>query len=408
MARKAPTRKPAKARAGEGSASARVAAPAEPLLQLSGIVGQAPAVEKLRTAQRLSRLPHALLFHGPAGVGKRTTAIALAAAILCEKAGPGEDACGRCQDCRLLEAGTHPDFHLIYKELAAFHDDPAVRDRKMQELSIDVVRGFLIAAAAGRSAHGRGKVFIVRDAETMSDSAQNALLKTLEEPPPKVTIILLAERPEELLPTTLSRCALVRFAPLPADFVSSRLAAAGVEAGEARFWASLAGGSVGAAMRLAKEDGLYAAKRTLLEKVAALGGGGNLSDALGKTTEKLAASAIEQAKADYGVDLSARLATRRGAAVVLQLLASACRDALRIRCAAQTQAGADGTPPISIVNADQTAEVQAIARRFRPEQLADVLEQLAEYETLLWRNVNPKTIWDNVAITLAAATPLAV
>jgi DNA polymerase III subunit delta' len=404
----------------------RPSAPPVPLLHLRDIVGQAPAVERLRKAIELSRLPHALLFWGPAGVGKQATAKALAAAMLCSgrstaangaAAAPAPnahpvDACGHCEDCRMVEAGTHPDFNLVYKELAAFHEDSSVRDRVMQALSIDVVRSFLIAPAASAPSRGRAKIFVVLDAELMSDDAQNSLLKTLEEPPSRVTIILMAERPEELLATTRSRCSLVRFDPLPAEFVARKLREAGIEEAEARFWAGLTGGSAGEALRLAKEDlgtatvkeGLYQVKRKLLADIAVLGQGeSGLAETLGKITEGLAESAIRRAKAATGAEMSKTLATRQGVAVVLQILASAAGDAMAVRCAER-----QGTNPPPLVHADQTAEIQAFAHRFTPDQLAEILEQLAEFERLLWRNVNPKLLWDNAVITLSSAAPLRV
>ncbi|MFW6133913.1 MAG: hypothetical protein ACOC8F_08460, partial [Planctomycetota bacterium] len=145
-------------------------------LGLDDIVGQDEAVGRLDAAMRAGRLPHALLFAGPEGVGRRTTAVALAKTLLCAEAanigGPAlfgaeevapaaPRACGQCDDCRMTEAASHPDLHPVYKELAAYHDDPQVRERKMQRLVIDVVRQFLIAPAGQAPSRGRGKVFIV-------------------------------------------------------------------------------------------------------------------------------------------------------------------------------------------------------------------------------------------------------
>lgn len=381
------------------------------MLRLSDIVGQDAAVGRLRQAMARSRLPHALLFAGPPGVGKGTTADALAAALLCPESardGRARDACGRCADCRMMESGTHPDFHRVYKELAAYHDDPDVRARKMQELSIDVIRSFLIAPSCGAPARGRGKVFVVEEAESMSRDAQNCLLKTLEEPPLGATIILLSSQAEELLPTTRSRCSPVRFGPLPREFVAGRLQAAGVEAGQAGFWAALAGGSVGEALRLAKGD-LYETKRRLLEEIAAMDSGGEsrLTETLNKVGERLTESAVREAKKELDVGLAKSLATRRAIGTVLQILSSAVTDALRLRCGDEDP-GASPTPAADLVHADQPAEIAALARRFDAEQLADVLDQLSQYEQLLWRNANTKILWDNVVITLASAAPLRV
>ena len=110
----------------------------------------------------------------------------------------------------------------------------------------------------------------------------------------------------------------------------------------------------------------------------------------------LAGAAAKDAKAKDGSTLSKNLASRTAAATVLEMLAGVYRDALKVRTGS-------GLP---IVHADQAQAVQAIAARFGPAPLADILEQLSQYEQLLWRNVNPKIIWDNVVITLACAAPL--
>ncbi len=360
-----------------------------------------------------SRLPHAFIFAGPRGVGRRTTAVALAAALLCEKPQrrakkPSEmpdlpedtmlrQACGQCEDCRMMAAGSHPDFQLVYKELAAFHEDQSVRNRVMQEMGIEVIRSFLIAPAYRAASRARGKIFVVQEAELMSTPAQNSLLKTLEEPPAGVTIILLCERAEELLPTTLSRSALIRFGPLPRDFVQARLLAEGVAASEAAFWAQFTEGSLGQASRLAKK-GMYSVKVELIDRLAALPptGDAELGDFLIKTSDALGEIAMKEAKEKGGAELSKNLASRQAVAMMLLFMASAYRDALHVKCGR----GAD------LRHADQADAIAAIAAKFEHEQLAEIIEQLSEYETLLWRNVNAKIVWDNVAITCACAAPL--
>jgi len=384
------------------------------MIGLWDIVGQDAAVSLLERALTGNRQPHAYLFAGPAGVGRRTTAMALAAALLCEspqskpnsgrfKDLPPEQevrqACGACASCRQIEAGTHPDFHLVYKELARYHDDANVRNQKMQELGIPVIRSFLIGPAGRASARGRGKVFIVLESELLSVAAQNALLKTLEEPPPGVRIILICRYPDRMLPTTLSRCWLMRFGPLPAGFVRDKLIEADVAAPEAAFWAGFTEGSVGRALALASRD-MYAVKRDVLARLAKLSaaGAGELADHLAKLTEKLAVRAVAEAKAADGAELAKTLASRQAAGVVLEIVASAYRDALTL------SAGADRP----LAHAEQAEVPEALARRFDATELAEIIEQLAEFERLLWRNVNPKTVWDNIGITCVSAARLRV
>ncbi|MBN1943843.1 MAG: hypothetical protein JW849_11170 [Phycisphaerae bacterium] len=371
------------------------------MLNLSDIIGQSQAVERLRANLAAGRMPHAFCFAGPDGVGRETTARALAGALLCESPATdltGESAsCGLCEGCRMMRADAHPDFQLVYKELARFHEDASVRSRVMQDLGIDVIRDFLIAPACRSSTRGRGKVFVVLEADLLSIAAQNALLKTLEEPPAGVTIILICRRPEQLLPTTRSRCSLVRFGPLPREFVTGKLAEAGVESAEAEFWASFTDGSVGRALELAKA-GLYEIKRSVVEGLSALPAEGDakFAEELAKIADTLAEAEVKRAKKEDDANLSKMLAARRASGAMLEIMAAAYRDALGLAAGANT-------PP---VHADQLPAVQNIARRFSPVELADILEQLSRYERLLWRNVNPKIVWDNVAITCASALPM--
>jgi DNA polymerase-3 subunit delta' len=251
------------------------------------------------------------------------------------------------------------------------------------------VRQFLIEPAYRAAGGGRGKVFVVVESEIMSHHAQSALLKTLEEPPGGVTIILLCTREEDLLATTRSRCQVVRFRPLPLDFVADALAGHGVEPAEARFWAALTDGSLGRSRRLA-ETGLYALKRKLVGQLAE-------ASPLG---EQLVAAVEKRAKAEAAGEegLAGTVASRRAGELLLGLLASVYRDALRVACGV-------GGP---VAHADQRAEVEALARRFGPDRLGEILAQLSRYEQLLWRNLNAKLLWHNVAATCASAAPLEV
>jgi DNA polymerase-3 subunit delta' len=377
------------------------------------IVGQARAIGQLTQMADANRLSHALLFAGPQGVGRRTTATALAASILCEgKPDPdapalfgGDDipalpalhACGHCESCHLIAADTHPDFHLIYKELARYHDEASIRSRVMQNLSIGVVDQFLIGPAYRAATRGKGVIFVIREADLMSPDAQNSLLKTLEEPPPGVTIILCSARADLLLPTTRSRCATIRFSPLPSDFVVEQLVEADIDRHQAAFWARFTGGSLGLSLKFSTGD-LYAIKTDILSRLAAMGDGGDptLGVDLHSMTDKLAERTVADAKKKDGAIMSKNLATRQATGTILQLLATAYSDAMALSVGA----------PHPAIHGDQAQAIQRLADRFSPIQLADILGQLSQLESLLWRNVNAKIIWDNVVVTCASAAPL--
>src|SRR5689334_7792852 len=149
-----------------------------PMVQsFDDILGQPTAVEWLRRAIGADRLPHGMIFSGPAGVGKGTVATVLAARFLCEKP-KGADPCGTCESCKLMAAGTHPDFLLVYRQLIRLDK----KDVVAKDLSVHVVRQYLLEPAAMKSVMNVGKVFVVEEANLMNAQAQNAMLKTLEEP----------------------------------------------------------------------------------------------------------------------------------------------------------------------------------------------------------------------------------
>ena len=160
---------------------------------------------------KLARMPHALLIHGPQGIGKQQLAERLAQRILCESTAGGEP-CGACPGCRWFAAGSHPDFRRVEPEALARApaedtEDPApTRTAKpSQEIKVDQVRaldGFLNL----QSHRGGPRVALIHPAEAMNPNAANALLKGLEEPPGRAQFILVSHRPSRLLPTLRSRC----------------------------------------------------------------------------------------------------------------------------------------------------------------------------------------------------------
>lgn len=191
-------------------------------MSLESVVGQQKALALLNDAMRSERMHHAWIFHGPSGVGKFTTAVAFAAVVLDPTSEAGLDGSiapdpeSRTQ--QLLRAGTHPDLHIVVKELAKFHEDARIRDQRLRVIPTEVLRKHLIEPAT-RSGSLTSKsratsVFIVDEADLMNASGQNGVLKTLEEPPPGMVIILVTSNESDLLPTIRSRCQRVPFAQL--------------------------------------------------------------------------------------------------------------------------------------------------------------------------------------------------
>jgi len=201
---------------------------------------------------RRSRWPHALLISGPQGIGKRDLADAFARALLCETPRADGFACGTCPSCGYVAAGQHPDLRLV--EPIEVDDDGEAK--AVEWIGVDRIRA-LIEWVQLTSHRRMAKVAIVAPAERMNPSAANALLKTLEEPPPSTYLMLVSHQPGRLPPTIVSRCVRLAVPAPPADEALAWLTAEGV-----REPAALLGQAHGAPLRaLALADPGYQAER---------------------------------------------------------------------------------------------------------------------------------------------------
>lgn len=213
--------------------------------------------------------PHAVLFVGAARVGKRTLAEDLAAGLLCLAQDPRERPCRRCLACRKLARGDHPDLH----RLAPEGPGGQIRIGNREGPEPGTVRG-LVRELALLPVEGRFRIAIVDGADRMNEDAQNAFLKTLEEPPAGVVLVLCADDEERLLPTVRSRCTRIRLGTVPAPEVAALLEERGLaDAARASAVARLAGGRPGIALALAVrpeyELTLARLTRTLLDLLPA-------------------------------------------------------------------------------------------------------------------------------------------
>ena len=389
-------------------------------MRFRDICHQERAISIIRRGLASGRTHHAYLFDGPEGVGKELTASALAARLLCESANIrlDDDACGECASCRLMAAGNHPDFHLIHRGLHKQHPDRNIRNSKGLFLVVDVVRHFLIEPASTSPAMGRRRVFIIRDAERMNEGAQNALLKTLEEPPGSACLILVSASAQRLLPTIRSRCQRVPFDLLPASFVRDQLLArSDADPDSARALAGLSQGRLGLALRW-HQIGLLATLGQVSEELA--GRGDANPEAFGKRmleiAQTLAARAAETAEdeespAETGAPAEGRSSGRGRAKaparsidtdrlraalkLVFMLIAAICRDAL-VRSATGSQAGC-------LLLAD-VAAAETIARH-DAEWIAQRIRSVADAELMLDRNVAPQLVCERLAVALHQDLP---
>jgi DNA polymerase-3 subunit delta' len=231
------------------------------------ILGHDEIVEQFRRAIARGRLASSFLFAGPSGIGKRTFAMKLAQAMLCHtRAEALLDPCGTCPSCQQVMAGTHPDVDVVGKPAdKAFLPLELLigeREHRRQE-------GLCHNIGVKPSLGGR-KIAIINDADYLNEEGANALLKTLEEPPPRSILILIGTSPAKQLPTIRSRCQLIRFQPLPIESVAELLVSRGLiaDANDAQRLARYSEGSVERAMELADAD-LWAFRNDLIGRLAA-------------------------------------------------------------------------------------------------------------------------------------------
>jgi DNA polymerase III subunit delta' len=309
--------------------------------RLGEVIGQERAVGALRAALRSGRTHHAWIFHGPAGVGKFTTALAFAAVVLDPSAQatfsgdiePDPDSTVQ----RLLATGTHPDLHIITKELAVVSREASVRSSKQRNIAKDVLEEFLIEPAARTSAGNRGalasKVFIIDEAELLDMRGQNSLLKTLEEPAPGSVIILVTASEERLLPTIRSRCQRVVFTPLTDSEMAAWLGASGLQLAaldaESRRWLlAYAEGSPGLA-HLALATGLVEWHTALAPMLAELDAGRfpvGLGPAMAELADEWAKAWVDRPGNE---NASKEAANRAAARQMFRLIAEHYRQRLR-------------------------------------------------------------------------------
>jgi DNA polymerase-3 subunit delta' len=325
--------------------------------------GHERLVEQFARLVKRGRLGHAYLFTGPAGIGKRLFAEELAKTLLCEGSGRFE-ACDRCPACKQIEARTHPDFTI------------AGRPEDTLELPIEVIRE-LCRSFALKPARGKGKVAILDDADDLNDAAANCFLKTLEEPPPRSVLILIATTPNLQLPTIVSRCQIVRFRPLPQPIIKELIETEGVSDPQlAERLARLSGGSPGRALSLT-DPGLWVFRQKLFDRL--------LEPRVDGVA--LARDWIQFAE-DAGKEGAAQ---RRRAALALHFLIEFLEQALLMSAGVASRVAEPADFPA----------LEKLAKRQGPEQILQMLDRCQEAEVHIDRRVQLALVVESLADTLA-------
>jgi len=370
-------------------------------MSLKEIFCQDKAISILQRALAADKLSHAYIFTGTEGVGKFKTARDWAKLLLCEKPVIEKkfaDSCGSCESCRLFEAGSHPDFNHIYKELREFTRDGKGKPAPV-DLPIDVVREFIIEKISNRPMLSRKKVFVISEAERLNSASQNCLLKILEEPPEYCFIALLCTRMEKLLPTIKSRCQTIRFGLIDEERVIEKLKELGLEQKKSQYFARLAEGSLGAATQWAGleliDANLYRTKKELVSSLCDC----PYADAL-ELTQRLLGQGKELAGtwADLDKTTSKTDINRRASKTLIRIIISALSDAMQLNVTGEKE----------LTNFDQKEQIKKLANRFGPEQAA---EKIADcFRTLRWidASVNEKLIFEQLLLNLAASGKMKV
>ncbi|MEO7195145.1 MAG: DNA polymerase III subunit delta' [Pseudonocardiaceae bacterium] len=368
------------------------------------LVGQDPTVDALTEASGpAGAMTHAWLFTGPPGSGRSVAARAFAAALQCTDplAGPG---CGVCQGCRSTLAGNHPDVRQVVPE----------------GLSISVAEmRALVTSASRRPSMGRWQVLLIEDADRLTEGAANALLKAVEEPPPRTVFLLCApsDHPDDITVTLRSRCRPVQLRTPPVTAVADVLVTRdGVDADTARWAASVCGGHIGRARRLATDPEARARREAVLRVPTALRSfadvftladelvGAAESEAGGLTTARNAAETeeLEQALGAGGTGKGAAAATRGSKGAIRELerrqksrATRTQRDALDralidlagfYRDTLATSWGA----AVALTHPDRATDIAGVAAQSSPEALLRMLEAVLHCRDALALNVKPR------------------
>ncbi|MCH2134801.1 MAG: hypothetical protein MK116_13755 [Phycisphaerales bacterium] len=308
---------------------------------MPAIIGHESALETIRGTLSSGRIHHAWIISGPVGIGKRTLACEFARVLLDPQASSDDLGLGgtalMSSEGQLLDAGTHPDLYLIRKEDAEHSDSKTLNRRKQMNIPLDLLRERLLGGCTADSTKkhespayhtsklGQGKVFIIDEAELIDLYGQNALLKTLEEPPPKTWLFLITSRPERLLPTVRSRCEHLRLGPLSDEDMRQWLTDELPDTPDVEWMLQWAEGGPGMAV-LADETSLLDCARDLEPILRDLDEGRWKTTFGGTVNDFIAGWADKVVKANPRA--SKDLANKMGASLVLRMLAKRVRTQL--------------------------------------------------------------------------------
>lgn len=338
------------------------------------IIGHEWAIDLLRRSIASDHVAHAYLLSGPAGVGKALLALRLAQALNCESGAP--DPCLVCRACKRIASSNHPDVRVasMATQAAGLKPDEAARQK---ELKIDTVRAWQ-GDINLRPYEGRRRVFIMHDAERLSDAACNAMLKTLEEPPPYATIALVANTSGDLMPTIVSRCQLLKLRPAPREQIATALRErCRLTPEDAELLAAWSGGRVGWALRMVEAPDELEARQQQITALAELA----------EQPRNVSFRWAEERAKEY------RAGEQSSVFAAIELWQSWWRDVLLI---------AAGCPE-AIIHVDRRDEAARAAARYPLTEVHAFITRLDQAAQQLRENVNPQLALENVLLHVPKA-----
>ena len=343
------------------------------------IAGNSRVKQVLKRMLDAGRLPGALLFAGEEGVGKKLFALEVARALNCRTPRDNE-ACGQCSACKRIAKLNYPERddadewnQIIWTD----HPDVGLVIAPKRVLRVEQMRQ-IEKEANFRPFEGKARVFLIDEADKLNDASANALLKVLEEPPRTSHLILITARPAMLLPTILSRCQMIRFAPLTPDEIETQLTKKDIDKKTARLRARAAGGSMGRA--LAGDLVTFTSQRKAMLKVLnAL--------VVSNNRAELLRSAEQLNEAQYKDEFEDRL----------DVLETLIRDAWMLSL---------GVKPEQLVNEDLLGELQPISEELDSSRAANWILQIEDVREQLIVNVNRKVTTDALFLAMAGEVPI--
>lgn len=345
----------------------------------SELTGNARVKEALKRMITSGRLPGALLFAGEEGVGKKLFALEVARALNCRTPKDGE-ACGVCSSCVRVAKLNYPEredadewTQIIWTD----HPDVGLVVAPKRVLRVEQMRQ-IEKEANFRPFEGKARVFLIDEADKLNDASANALLKVLEEPPRTSHLILITARPAMLLPTILSRCQMIRFAPLTPNEIEQHLVKNKLADNKtAHLRARAAAGSIGRALS-GDLVSFTSQRKAMLGVLNAL--------VMTKDRAQLLRAAEQLNEAQYKDEFEERL----------DVLETLIRDAWMLSL---------GVKPDLVVNADLLAELEKLSERLDTARAADWLLQIEDVREQLIVNVNRKATTDALLLTMAGDVP---